>query len=174
MGVAGGVMVGFKGRDYHGQSPQNNIAPADIEEARTIVMFLAACEAAQSKGAMIYTSNGQAIANGTTSVTATINAQNVTLNAPTAQDDAGGAYNGGLVIFYDPKGAAPTARFTGTVDSTNGNVKIDPNVGSSKEAMAGLYLSALSFINGGTVPASALSAMKNAGVAGNPTAITLI
>jgi hypothetical protein len=173
MGVAGGVILELNGRDYHGSSPQNVIAPADIEEARAIVMFLAACDAAQAPGAMMYFSNGQAIAKGVQSVNANINGTNMTMNAPVASGDAGGAYNAGLIIFYSPTGSPPAAAFTGTVDS-NGSARIDAKVGSSKEAVAGLYLSALKWINGGSVPQAAISAMQNSGVAANPSNIMVI
>jgi hypothetical protein len=173
VGVAGGVAITFNGRDYHGQSPQNVIAPADIEEARAIVMFLAACDAAQAKGSMLYFSNGQAIAKGVQAVTATINGMTANLMAPVAAGDAGGAYNAGLAIFYDPAGAPPQGRFTGSVDGS-GNAKTDGGVGSSKEAVAGLYLSALQWINGGSIPALALSTMKASGVAGTPSNILVI
>lgn len=172
-GVAGGIVQEFDGRDYHGQSPQTSIAPADIEEARTIVMFLAACDAAGAPGAMLYFANGQAIANGTTAVTATINGTTVNLNAPTAQGDAGGSYNAGLIIFYDPKGAPPAARFTGTVSSTSGNATNDPNVGSVPQAVGGLYLSALKWVTG-SIPNSALQVMQAVGVAGTPANVIVI
>ena len=172
-GIAGGVITQFGGRDYHGTSPQTSIAPADIEEARAIVMFLAACDAAQAPGAMIYTANGQAIASGTAAVTATINGATANLNAPVAQGDAGGAYNAGLVLFYSPTGAPVQAKFTGTVNSS-GNATIDPGVASSKEAMAGLYLSALKFVNNGTIPPTALAAMNAAGVAQTPSNILVL
>jgi hypothetical protein len=171
MGVAGGVIVEYNGRDYHGQNVQTDITPKDIEEARAIVMFLAACDAAQAKGAMIYVSNGQAIADGVQAVTATINGAAANINGPVASGDAGGAYNAGLMIFFDPAGAPPAAKFTGTVTAASGNAKIDPNVGSSKEAMAGLYISALSWIGGGSVPASAMTAIKGAGLKGTATLI---
>jgi hypothetical protein len=173
-GVAGGVIMQFNGRDYHGASPQNVIAPADIEEARAIVMWLAACEAAQAPGAMIYLSNGQAIADGVQNVNVTLNGANVNVNAAIARGDGGGAYNAGLIIFYDPKGSPPAAKFTGTVNSTTGNAKTDGNVGSSKEAVAGLYLSALQWINGGTIPQSAIAKMQAAGVAGTPSKVLVI
>ncbi|MGZ3727423.1 MAG: hypothetical protein ACXWQQ_16625, partial [Pseudobdellovibrio sp.] len=136
MGVAGGVIQQFGGRDYHGNDPQTDIAPKDIEEARSIVMFLAACDAAKAPGAMIYLANGQAIASGTTAVTATINGANANLNAPTASGDAGGSYNAGLVIFYNPNGAPVQSRFTGKIDATSGNAKSDAGVASSQEAVA--------------------------------------
>lgn len=172
-GVAGGVILQFNGRDYHGGNPQTDIGPKDIEEARSIVMFLAACDAAGQKGALIYFSNGQAVANGTAAITATINGTNSAMNAPRAQGDAGGAYNAGLIIFYDPAGSMPQAKFTGTVDA-NGNAKSDGGVASSKEAVAGLYLSALAWVNNGSIPQSALVAMKNTGVAGDPSRIVVI
>jgi hypothetical protein len=172
-GVAGGVILQFNGRDYHGASPQTVIAPADIEEARAIVMWLAACEAAQAPGAMIYFSNGQAIAGGVQSVNTTLNGANINVNAPIARGDAGGAYNAGLVIFYDPKGSPPQAKFTGTVNSTNGNVKTDGNVGSSKEAVAGLFLSALQWVNG-SLSQAAVAKMQSAGVAGAPAKVMVI
>lgn len=158
-GVIGGVITQLNGRDYHGQSPQNVIAPADIEEARSIVMFLAACHAAQSRGAFLYFSNGQAIASGVTVVTATVNGTALTLNAPTARGDAGGSYNAGLVLFYDPAGAPPSPLMTGTVTANNGNVKTSSKITSSAAAVSGLYLSALAWINNGSIPAAAISAM---------------
>jgi len=167
VGVAGGVIMELNGRDYHGKSPQNVIAPADIEEARAIVMFLAACDAAQAAGAMIYLANGQAIASGVQSVPATVGGTAVTVNAPVAKGDAGGAYNAGLIIFYDPKGSPPAARFTGTLNTTNGSVKIDPNVGSTAQAVAGLYLSAMQWINKGTIPPAFLTKVRGVGVASN-------
>lgn len=173
MGVAGGVIMQFNGRDYHGQSVQNNIAPADIEEARAIVMFLAGCEAANAPGAMIYTSNGQAIAGGTTAVTATINGATANLNGPTAKGDAGGSYNAGLILMYSPSGSLAQAKFTGTLDQ-NGNVKQDSNIPSVNEAVAGLYLSALKFVNNGNVPQAALTKMQAAGVAASPSKIMVI
>jgi hypothetical protein len=171
-GVAGGVVIQFNGRDYHGDSAQS-ITNDDVEEARAIVMFLAACDAAQAPGAMIYLSNGQAIADGTQQANANINGATTAVNAPSAQGDAGGAYNAGLILFYDPKGAPPAARFTGTVNQ-DGNAKTDPNVGSSQEAVAGLYLSALSWITGGKIPQAAIAKMQAAGVAGMPTRAMVI
>lgn len=173
VGVAGGVITQFNGRDYHGGDPQNEIAPKDIEEARAIVMFLAACDAAQAPGAMIYLANGQAIANGVQQVTATLDGNTVNMNAPVATDDAGGTYNGGLILFYDPKGSPPKSSFTGTVDSTNGSVKVASNIANNTQAVAGLYLSALKWINGGTIPNSALAAMTAAGVT-NPMTLTVV
>lgn len=158
LGTVGGVILELGGRDYHGQSPQNVIAPADIEEARAIVMFLAACHAAQAPGAFLYFSNGQAIASGVQNVATTIGGVATTVNAPVARGDAGGSYNAGLIIFYDPAGAPPAAKFTGSINAS-GNASTSSLVSSSTNAVAGLYLSALKYVTG-SVPASALTAMN--------------
>ncbi len=160
MGVIGGVVLQLGGRDYHGQNPQTVIAPADIEEARAIVMFLAACYAANAPGAFLYFSNGQAIASGVQSVAATIGGVATTVNAPVARGDAGGSYNAGLIVFFNPAGVGPTALMTGTITSNNGNAKTASNIKSSAEAVSGLYLSALKWINAGTVPPAAVTAMN--------------
>lgn len=169
-GVAGGVFIEYFGRDYHGEDPQAVIAPRDIEEARAIVMFLAACDKAQSKGAMVYLSNGQAIAAGTQATTNTIGGNSMTLSSPIADGDAGGSYNAGLILFYDPAGSPPAARFTGKVD-TNGNVKIDSKIASSRDAVAGLYLSALQHI--GADVGKATAAMQKVGIARSPSDLML-
>ena len=135
-----------------------------------IVMFLAACHAAQAPGAFLYFSNGQAIASGVQAVTTTIDGVAGTANAPVARGDAGGSYNAGLIIFYDPKGAPPTSRFTGSIDSSSGNAKSAANISTSNLAVSGLYLSALSWINAGAIPPSALTAMNVA----NPSTIMVI
>lgn len=158
-GTIGSVVLEVGGRDYHGQNPQTVITPADIEEARAIVMFLAACHASQSKGAFLYISNGQAIASGVQSVATTIDGTAVTVNAPVARGDAGGSYNAGFIIFYDPAGAPPSPQFTGTITASNGNAKSASSVSTSNLAVSGLYLSALSWINSGSIPQSALTAM---------------
>ncbi len=167
MGVAGGVIMQLGGRDYHGQDPQGSIGPKQIEEARAIVMFLAACDAAQTRGSMIMTSNGFAIADGVQTTNFTVNGvNNANLQTSIASGDAGGSYNAGLMLFFNPAGAPPQGRFTGTVTSTTGNARIDPNVGSSREAIAGLYLSALAWIGNGVIPPAALAKVKAAGLKG--------
>jgi len=93
---------------------------------------------------MIYLSNGQAIAAGAQQ-TATPSGQCRHPQLPIADGDAGGSYNAGLILFYDPAGSPPAAKFTGKVD-LNGNVKIDSRIASSRDAVAGLYLSALQHI----------------------------
>lgn len=169
-GVAGAVVMQLGNRDYHDQDPQTNIGPKQIEEARAIVMFLAACEAANAPGAFIYTSNGFAIANGVQTTNFTVNGvANANLQTGIASGDAGGSYNAGLILFYHPSGSVPASRFTGTVNFTTGNVRMDAAVGSSREAIAGLYLSALKFLNNGNVPAAALAKVKSAGLKGTAT-----
>lgn len=170
MGVAGAVVMQLGNRDYHNQSPQNAIGPRSIEEARAVVMFLAACEAANAPGALIYTSDGFAIADGIATTNFTVNGvANANIQTQVADGDAGGTYNAGLVLFYSPSGSVPQANFTGTLEATTGRVRIDPNVGSSREAFAGLYLSALKFIRNGNIPAAALAKVKAAGLKGTAT-----
>ena len=52
------------------------------------------------------------------------------------------------------------AQRTGTIASNNGNAKTSANIASHTEAVAGLYLSALKWINGGTLPANAARSMN--------------
>ena len=169
-GVAGGVILQFSGRDYHGQSAAQ-IGSSDIEEARSIVMFLAACDAAGAPGSLIYLSNGQAIANGNFGAT-TFNTNtadqttggSITVNPPMAVGDAGGAYNAGLALFIAaPGGSPPQTMMTGTVNAATGVVTPSSNVTSSAQAVAGLYLSALNWVNG-SIPQSALTKMQANGV----------
>jgi len=119
---------------------------------------LAACHAAAAPGAFIYFSNGQAIASGVQAVAATIGGTAATVNAPVARGDAGGSYNAGLIVFYDPAGSPPTANFTGTI-SSSGNAQTASGIASSSAAVSGLYLSALKWVPGGTIPPAALTAM---------------
>lgn len=170
MGVAGAIVMQLNGRDYHNTDPQNNIGPKAIEEARAFVMFLAACEAANAPGAIMYTSNGFAIADGVQTTNFTVNGvNNANIQTAVADGDAGGSYNAGLIMFYNPSGSVPQAQFTGTLNGTTGTTRIDPNVGSSREAMAGLYLSALKFVNNGNIPPAALAKVKAAGLKGTAT-----
>jgi hypothetical protein len=136
-------------------------------------MFLAACYAAQQKGALIYNSNGQAIARGTQAVTGTVNGASMPMNAPVAAGDAGGVYNAGLMIFYSPTGSLPTARYSGTLLSSSGDVRMDPSIGSYQNAMAGLYMTAHKFV-GGSIPASLLTRLQGMNLALAPDILTLI
>jgi hypothetical protein len=137
MGAIGGVFIQQNGCDYHGQSVQNNIAPSDFEAGRMVAMFLAACSIAKVKGSIILLSNGQAIANGTQA--ATVSGQNV--KGPSAQGDAGGSYNAGLILCYDPS-TPPLLRTTGNFDTSNGNVRAASGLQSNTDAVAGLYMTA--------------------------------
>ena len=53
----------------------------------------------------------------------------------------------------------------------NGNVKIDSRIASSRDAVAGLYLSALQHI--GADVGKATAAMQKVGIAGTPSALML-
>src|SRR6185437_2045173 len=167
MGSIGGVVVEQTGQDYHGQSVQNSIAPSDFEAGKMVAMFLAACAVAGTKGAMISLHNGQAIASGTQA--ATVNGQNV--NGPVAQGDAGGAYNAGFILCYDPS-SPPSLSTTGTLDTTNGNVTPSGNVASNVQAVAGLYLTAFAHLGLDVNGASA--AMQSAGAITNASNVMLI
>jgi hypothetical protein len=142
-GSLGGVFVQQNGCDYHGQSVQNNIAPSDYEAGRMVAMFVAACQIAGSKGAMIMLHNGQAIASGV--VQATVGPNGVTTQGPSAQGDAGGAYNAGIILAYDPS-SPPVLSSTGTFNSTSGDVTAAPAVGAANDAVAGLYLTAFAHL----------------------------
>lgn len=174
LGAAAGVIIQFNGRDYHRDNPQNTVTNADVEDARAIVMFLAACDAAQAPGSMIYLANGRTSNDGTTGATININGESINVNSPVCPGDGGGSYNAGLIIFYSPTGNLPNSKFTGTVDANAGNVRIGATVGSSNEAVGGLYLSALAFLNGGTLPQKAVSSMQALGVASNPSNVMVI
>jgi|GEM_PF-1607542 len=171
-GTAGALMMEMGGEDYHGNSP-TSIAATDFQDGRMFTMALAGTVAAAAKGAFILTANGQAIASGTQNVTVTSGgtAANATANqtlnvsAPVATGDAGGSYNVGYILFYDPNGAPPAARVTGTLNSTNGNVQVASTISSTANAVAGLYGSALAWVSGGTVPAGFVNAVTAGGVA---------
>jgi hypothetical protein len=170
-GEAGGVVIQYDGRDYHPGATIDDVANADVEDARSFVMFLAACAAAPNgtgfgqPGALMYMSNGNANANGQTSRSVMVDGVAQTLNVPTAVGDSGGTYNAGLIMFYSPLGAPPAGRFTGTLRADNGNVTADTNVSSVDNAVAGLYLSAFKFASSDhTIPQSLIDAMKAAGV----------
>ena len=157
MGVAGGVFTEFPDRDYHDTDPLTNVAVKDVEEARNIVMFLAACAAAGARGAMIYTSNGQAIAGGVRNGPVSIEGVVENINAPVATADAGGTYNAGLMILYSPTGSLPETIMSGSLDINGAIAAVDPNAGSINDAMIGLYASAVAFINNGNIPLEAQS-----------------
>jgi hypothetical protein len=174
VGSVGGVCMAYGGRDYHGTDPQTVIMPADMQDARAVVMFLAACHAAQQPGTMIYVSNGQCISKGTQAVSATLNGTAVTLDCPTGGGDAGGLYNGGLMLFYHPKGSVPQAKFTGTPskDMTSGGYTVDGKIGTPANAIAGLFLTAHKYISG-QLPAALLAKMQTAGIAPAPNDLLL-
>ena len=181
LGNIAGVFVEQDGCDYHGQSVQTTIAPSDYEAGRMVAMFLVACNLANTKGALITLHNGQAIASGTSNVgllnadgkTAVLdgNGNQVQTNGPVAQGDAGGAYNAGFILAYDPS-SPPVLSSTGTFHASNGNVSVASAVASSVDAVAGLYLTAYAHL--GLNVGAATAHMQGAGAASNPTAIMLI
>jgi hypothetical protein len=164
-GTLGGVFVQQNGCDYHGQSVQNTIAPSDYEAGRMVAMFIAACSVANTKGAMIMLHNGQAIANGT--VAATVGPNGVATMGPSAQGDAGGAYNAGIILAFDPS-SPPVLSSTGTFNTSSGNVTAASAVGASTDAVCGLYLTAFAHL--GLSVSQAASAMQQ----GSPQNIMLI
>ena len=201
-GAAGGVFIEFGGRDYHGQNAQNTIGPDDFEVGRTVALALAAAASvgtATTPGgfgarmSIIGLSNGQAIANGVTAVTAAANMGTLSgLSAPNASGDAGGTYNVGWLLSYDPLGqnvfktSAPSATntsggaFSGVFD-TNANDGSVSGVISSPEAVAGLYLTAIgqlyNNINGVATSSyytNALKIIQASGLATNPSASVLL
>jgi hypothetical protein len=148
MGIAAGVFSEFGGRDYHGTSPQN-VANNDVEEGQAVAMWLAACYLSGTKGAYICMANGQAIANGVQATTLSnplYGVQNVASMSPVATGDAGGAYNKGFVIVYDPKGSLPEMKTYGTINSANGNATPDSGITTVPAGVGALFLSALAFI----------------------------
>jgi hypothetical protein len=164
-GSLGGVFAQQGGCDYHGQSVQNTIAPSDYAAGRMVAMFVAACQIAGTKGAMIMLHNGQAIASGV--VQATVGPNGVTTQGPSAQGDAGGAYNAGVILAYDPS-SPPALSSTGTFNTTSGDVTAAPAVAASSDAVAGLYLTAIAHL--GLSVSQAASLMQQ----GSPQNIMLI
>jgi hypothetical protein len=174
-GSVGGVFVQQNGCDYHGQSVATTINPSDYEAGRMVAMFIAACQVANTKGAMIILHNGQAIANGTQSAAFTFgsNKEALTATGPVAQGDAGGAYNAGFILAYDPS-SAPALQTTGTFDSASGNVTAAAAVAASSDAVAGLYLTALAHLGMNVSAASSKMASSGVSSAGTPSNIMLI
>ena len=70
------------------------------------------------------------------------------VKVPKAKADSGADYSAGLIIFYSPEGQGgglTATRFTGSVEA-DGFVTADSALFSSRQAMAGLYLSAFRFV----------------------------
>ena len=172
-GTVSGVVIENGGRDYHGQTP-TVIGTADNEDANVFRAWLAAMITSSGKvgGAFIMTSNGQAIANGSNSIT--ING--LTANAPAAQGDAGGNLNAGIIVLYAPMGTTPPAvTSTGTFNSMTGDVAVSSVIGNSVNSMASLYLTALSYVNGGSANiAKATAQMAASGVNAPASSLLLI
>jgi len=174
-GNVGGIIINTGGRDYHAANDTPAIvAAADVEDARSIVMFLAACYAANAPGALIYTSNGFCLSNGTNPVPVTINGQSFTANTPKSVGDAGGFFNQGMVIFYSPSGNLPGVQTTGNPGTKmDGSVSADPKIGSQANAFAGLFLSAHHFVKG-SIPARLTAALNKAAIAPNQSQVMVL
>jgi hypothetical protein len=160
MGTVGGVIIQQDGCDYHGQPVPTVIAPSDLERGQMVAMFIAANYIAQTPGALMMVSNGQAIANGAQSVTV----NGVTMNGPIAQGDAGGSANGGFLLCYHPS-SPPVLNSTGTLNTTTGNFSSGSTISSVPEAMASLYYSAFAYL--GLDLTTAAAKMAEAGIS-NP------
>jgi hypothetical protein len=172
-GSIGGVFVQQNGNDYHPNNATGaQIAATDYEAGRMVAMFIAACQVAGTKGAMIILHNGRASANNTQAET--VGPQNnMNVMSPVAVGDAGGSYNAGFIVAYDPS-SAPALQTTGTFNTSSGNVTAASAVASSNDAVAGLYLTAVAHL--GMNVTTAANKMVAAGVssASTPSNIMLI
>lgn len=140
-GIVGGVFTEYGGYDYHGQSAAN-IGTQVNQLADAVSAWIAGCNAANANGALIITSNGQAIAKG---FTANATVGGTTGNVQLADGDAGGAFNNSMLIRFHANGAPTAGKTIGALDTTNGDAR--PAMGSAL-AMKGLYASALIHITG--------------------------
>ena len=152
IGSIAAVILGQGGCDYHFASSDKNlaselqtqVAPIDYEAGQYVAMFLAACDAAQTPGALISVSNGNCGCNGTTSLQ--IPNTSLTAQVPvTTLADTGGTFNAGYLLCYNPT-TPPTLQTTGTFSMTDGSVTASATVFSVPAAMSGLYLSAFTYL----------------------------
>jgi hypothetical protein len=151
MGVGGGVFFGLPNRDQHANTQATNLVQ-DQEEGALIASWIAACDRAQSKGALVWVTNGQAISAGTTggqTITTTVGgvATNLTVNATNASSDAGGSLNACFVLLFTPSsmGAPPVTKTFGTFNTGNGNFATT-GAPSPNEALASAYLTAVAHL----------------------------
>ena len=162
------------GNDYHPPQPQTNAAPIDYEAGQIFAMWLAASVVAGHNSAFIMNSNGRVHCSGTTPNSFTPPGQTtaITPNGPNSLGDGGGSYNAGLIVLYNPSSAQSGLGFTGTFNTTTGAVTSDSAVPSVPFALAGLYLTALAYLNNSYV-ANAETVLKSAGIL-NPCALMLL
>jgi hypothetical protein len=169
VGAIGVVSTEQSGQDYHlPASVSETVAPGDFEAGQIVQMFIAANYIAQTKGAMIINSNGNAFSKGTAAVT--VGPNSVATNVSTPQGDSGGSYNAGFILAYGPS-SPPTLNMTGTFSSTNGTVRGSPAVSTVPAALGGLYLTAMGYL--GFDLTTAMSVMQSNGLA-NPSSLMLI
>jgi hypothetical protein len=173
IGSIGAVIIEQGGGDYHNDFDPvvyaSSVAPNDYEAGRYVAMFLAACDAAKTPGALIFTANGNCGCNGVTPLTIV----NTTINVQcpiTSGGDSGGFFNAGTILCYSPT-TPPVLKTTGTITASDGHVTPSTLVFSVPSGVAGLYLTALSYL--GLDTAKAIAAMQTAGI-NNPTGLMLI
>ncbi len=140
-GTIGGVFSEFGGFDYHGKTPAE-IGVQVLQFADAFTAWVAACNASATNGALIVTSNGQAVSKG---FTANVAVGGTTGNVHNANNDAGGAFNNSMLFMFNGVNAAVAGKTLGALNSTTGDAK--PAMGSQL-AMQGLYASALIHVTG--------------------------
>lgn len=177
IGSIAGVVIQQNGCDYHQATDDptlvddltNVVSTNDYEAGVYVAMFLAACDAAQTPGALISVANGNCGNTGTVDVT--IPGPGVAAKCPnTLQADTGGAFSAGYLLAYHPT-TPPTLLTTGTFNASNGSVKGSSAVFSVPASMAGLYLSAFKYL--GLDVNGAAAAMAASGI-NNPMGLLLI
>jgi hypothetical protein len=172
IGSVGAVILEQGGGDYHNSFDlaffTANVAPYDFETGTYVAMFLAACDAAKVPGAMIIVANGNC---GCEAPVATTINTNLNVMVPaTTGGDQGGNFNGGLILCYNPS-SPPVLKTTGTFSMADGSVTASPSVFGVPQGLAGLYLTAFTYL--GLDVAGATAAMQGVGI-NNPSGLLLI
>jgi hypothetical protein len=176
IGSIAGVVIQQNGCDYHQSETDpnlasllaTNVAPNDFEAGLQVAMFVAACAAANTPGALISVANGNVANNGTSSVV--INGS-TTVNCPLVTGgDSGGKYNAGHILAFHPS-SPPTLTTTGTFNMSTGGVTAASTVFSVPAAVSGLYLTAFKYL--GFDVAGAAAVMTTGGI-NNPMGLMLI
>jgi hypothetical protein len=163
-GSAGAVVEKHGGFDYHGQTA-NTIGTQDVEVARSLVMFLAACDKAKSRGAWICTSNGSAQSGQGNTPGTTINiggnsngTTTITCSPHQASGDSGGAYSASHLVLCDftATPALPPGLTAGTF--ANDGTTTAGTITTALDSLAALYLTAAAFLGQQTVDMNLLAA----------------
>jgi hypothetical protein len=172
IGSLGAVVIQQNGGDYHNDFDlayfTANVAPNDFEAGTYVQMFIAACDAARAPGAMITVANGNCACDG--AVDTTINTSLAVKVPVTTGGDQGGFLNAGTILCFSPT-TPPVLRSTGTFNMADGRVTAASNVFGVPTGVAGLYLTAFSYL--GLDVARATAAMQGAGI-NNPQGLMLI